>query len=97
MDEELERWMVKMSIEQGPKLISIGNGVVDAREIVAVIEIHESDWLKVLESGERIPNAEYVRSHVMTQRGVLVASDPADVIIIHWRQALGGLPGPIGS
>lgn len=82
---------------QGPKLISTGRATVDARDIVAVIEIDESDWHKTLESGEKIDFPSYARSQVFTKYGGFVADAPADVIVTRWRQALGGLPEPIGA
>ena len=82
---------------QQPKLISVGRGVVDAREIVAVIDLLDGDHSGVLESGETVPHPAYARSRVLMRQTTILADEPASVIVMRWRQALGGLPEPVGS
>lgn len=97
MTEELEQWMARFAVEQGPKLIDVGSAVVDARDIVAVLAIYAEDWHKVLESGEKVAFPSYAKSQVWMKQGGFLVSESRDEIVTRWRQALGGLPEPIGS
>jgi hypothetical protein len=95
IEDLLSRWEA-MGVHDRPKLISIGRGVVDARCIVSVLDILDAD-LEPEEEGGQPAYPAYAKSLVVLNGGKLVSDEPAAAIVTRWRQALGGLPTPIGA
>lgn len=87
---------MRVEMMSGPKLIDIGRGVVDARAIVAVSDLLEDDGI-VLPDGTVKSLPDYAKSEVILQMCKIRSTLEAAVIVERWRQALGGLPAPIGS
>lgn len=95
-DGLMEAVMEAQIMMNEPRLIDIGRGVVDAREIVAVNTIYPEDYRLSL-TGAKMPHPAYVQSEVVFRYGIIYSPLAADAIVARWRLALGGLPTPIGG
>ena len=71
----------------GPKLIDIGRGTIDARYIIAVHELYEDDSLYVGSQPTNYPA--YAKTEIITAGFILFSPLPAAEIIGRWRTVLG--------